>query len=468
MVNQILIVDDDDLAIANLKAIFTDYPEIQFLTAGDSSQALQILAASSKAVVLCILDYQMPNVTGAELASVIRSRYEDILIAINSGDQSREALKACYEAGVVDFLEKDLNPAVVRERIFSLLKKYEETRSPYKAESSTEEKVKLIKSLGMAGCSNALYMLAQTVHQTASKDSTVLIQGESGTGKEVIARAIHNISPRREHPFVAINMGALPEHLVESELFGFEKGAFTGADKSKVGLFKLADKGTLFLDEIGDLKPHLQVKVLRALQERTIHPVGATKPIPINVRIVAATHVNLETAIEEGKFREDLYYRLNVINLRIPSLRERPEDIVPLVEHFQKKFGGETKVILQKTFKYLEKYSWRGNIRELENEMEKLMTIIPAQKIEPSHLSAKIFNGFGATGMHEFDCTYEEFQNRQEESEKKYFWHNISKSRSCREAAITKMKMNPVTLHWRMKKLGLNGEEKNEEITHHI
>jgi len=292
----------------------------------------------------------------------------------------------------------------------------------------------------------------------------VLIQGESGTGKELIARAVHKHSLRRQKPFVAINVGAIPENLLESDLFGHEKGAFTGADRTKIGKLKLADGGTVFLDEIGDMKPELQVKILRFLQEGEIQPVGSLRTEKLNVRIVAASHVDLEAAVAQGKFREDLFYRLNVVKVFVPPLRARPEDIRSLIAHFQKVFDGESKTILMKTVRYMEHYPWRGNIRELENEMERLMTIIPVSRIEPEHLSSKFFLDYERERFNKFDCTYPEFITWLEQREREYIISNLSKSSSLRDAVKQRMRAPLATIYGRMKKLGIKGGENHETV----
>ena len=245
------------------------------------------------------------------------------------------------------------------------------------------------------GSSSVMARLKQRALQISSSDSTVLITGESGTGKELFARAIHTSSPRNKRPFVSINCGAIPEMLLESELFGYEKGAFTGADRNgKIGKFELADGGTIFLDEIGDMPIHLQVKLLRVLQTRQIDKIGGQSPISIDVRIIAATNQNLEAMITENQFREDLYFRLSVIPLQIPALRERPEDIPLLIDHafckFRDKLGKNIKSISHDAYQCLAAYPWPGNVRELENALEYAINMETSQAIQMENLPDKI------------------------------------------------------------------------------
>jgi transcriptional regulator with PAS, ATPase and Fis domain len=261
----------------------------------------------------------------------------------------------------------------------------------------------------MANVANQVLQLSQS-----NSDSTVLINGESGTGKELVAKAIHNLSNRESKKFIAINCGAIPANLLESELFGHERGSFTGATTKKIGKFQIANGGTIFLDEIGDMPLELQVKLLRVLQEGTIEPVGSTSPIKVNVRVLAATHVNLEEAISDGRFREDLFYRLNVIPIYLSPLRKRPDDIEPLLLHFQEKHKGGDKKILYKTLRYLKNYSWKGNVRELENTIDRLLTMVTDSEITPEHLDAKFFTTTQGA-FEEFDCDYPTFKKMLDE-----------------------------------------------------
>ena len=242
---------------------------------------------------------------------------------------------------------------------------------------------------GIIGKSAVMQKVFDTIRMVASTNSTVLIRGESGTGKELVAKAIHQLSPRRNYPFVSMNCAALPETLVESELFGYEKGAFTGADSNKDGRFMAADKGTILLDEISEMGVHLQAKLLRVLQEREFEPLGSTKSFPVEARIIATVNRDLERLVQEGKFREDLFYRLNVVPIYLPPLRERKEDIPYLVQHFVEKVAAlndkPPKEIDQGIYKLLEEYDWPGNVRQLENAIERAMVTNKGNVLKPEH-----------------------------------------------------------------------------------
>ncbi len=265
-----------------------------------------------------------------------------------------------------------------------------------KVEKLQVEKIKIFQ--GIVGNSCEMLKVFETIKKVAPTDSVVLITGESGTGKELVARAIHNLSKRKDKIFIPVNCGAIPKDLIESELFGYRKGAFTGASTNKIGRFEAASEGTIFLDEIGELPLELQVKLLRVLQENEIQPLGASAPIKINARIIAATNQNLEKLVEEKKFREDLYYRLNVIQIHLPPLRERKEDIELLIDYFFKKYvkkhGKENKIpeISEETKLIMKNYHWQGNVRELENCIERLIILKEKGSILPSDLPPKFYN----------------------------------------------------------------------------
>lgn len=459
---KILVVDDDKLSLDVVKEKLKFLIDIELQTTTDPVLAARIIKADPFGFAVILLDLQMPDKSGVTLAKEMIEINPHLILVGHSGDNTRQALKDCMAAGIQDFLEKDMAPEEFREKIKSLCKKFETTSQVFQ-NPGPDELSELIRSVGMIGCSEESASIAKQMISLSKASCNVLIHGESGTGKELVASGIHRLSNRKNGLFVPINMSAIPDNLVESDLFGHERGAFTGADKNKIGKFMLANGGTIFLDEIGELKPELQAKLLRVLQEGEISPVGSIKSIKVDVRIIAATHVNLEKAVEAGKFREDLYYRLNVVKVSVPPLRERPKDILPLVSHFQKIYDGMDKTILMSTIRYLERYPWKGNVRELENEMERLMTVVGAKRIEPTHLSSKFFTFRQESSESNYDCTFETFMNQLKDQEVKYYKYHLNKARSLREAVTFQMQAPLGTVYARMKKLGLKGEV-NEEV----
>jgi two-component system response regulator AtoC len=293
--------------------------------------------------------------------------------------------------GAYDYLSKPFQPAEIR---LTLRKAHEREELRRKNDLLKRDMSRSVGERAIVAASDCMIALLELLERTAAYKSTALITGESGTGKEVIARAIHAQSPRRNAPFIAINCGAIPENLLESELFGHAKGAFTGASRAKRGLFAEADKGTLFLDEIAELPTSLQMKLLRAIQEEEIRPVGETKSQEIDVRVIAATARNLEKEIAEGRFREDLFYRLNVVRLEIPPLRERQQDIPLLVDHFlsrlREELGKNIRSVSDEALECLVSYSWPGNVRELENMIERAMILTDGDSIEVAALPRAI------------------------------------------------------------------------------
>ncbi|NWF89308.1 MAG: sigma-54-dependent Fis family transcriptional regulator [Ignavibacteriaceae bacterium] len=346
---------------------------------------------------LAIIDLKMEPMNGIEVLKKIKgiSSQTEVLM-ISAYGTVEDAVKAMH-LGAADFMTKPFSPDELRIRVKNIFEKIHSTK---KIETLIEQNKLLESELTegfeeIIGKSEAIQKIFALIEQISQKESTILITGESGTGKELIARAIHNKSNRREHPFIKINCGALNDNLLESELFGHEKGAFTGAIKQKKGRFELADKGTLFLDEIGDVSSGMQVRLLRAIQEGEFERVGGEQTIKTNVRIIAATNKKLDKLIAEGKFREDLYYRLSVIPVTIPSLRERKEDIPILVDHFLNKSSVKNRTrkknIDEAGLNQLKEYAWPGNIRELENLIERLTVISEGELINSELINRHLF-----------------------------------------------------------------------------
>lgn len=372
MTYKILIVDDD---LKNIKAIkgFLISNDYEVETVQTAEEALSKLSQNEFALVL--LDYRMPEIMGDTAAALILQKHPQQQIAMFSCDLTRDAIKQSMMAGAVDFIEKSLQPDEILVKVRLYCSRYETLIRTIRKSNDKNENKTLIESIGMVGVSDSIAALARKVLKLApAGDLSVLIRGESGAGKELIARAMHNLSPRSRGPFVAINCAAIPKDLLESELFGHKKGAFTGAINDREGKFASANGGTIFLDEIGDMPIELQAKLLRVLQERVVEPVGSRIGTKINVRVVSATHKNLDELVHKNLFRMDLMYRLRVVDVEIPALRDRLEDIEPLVEFFTETFNkkhGESKYFQRRTLEILRKYPWPGNVRELGSVVEK-------------------------------------------------------------------------------------------------
>jgi len=381
----ILVVDDERSVRDSLERVLAREGFRTFQAQG-AAQAEQILEMEEIAVVLT--DLKMPEVSGLELLKRIKKKYPQIEVLLITGHGTIEKAVQAMKEGAYDFITKPFKRAEILRSIDKALeKRYLEQENRLLKEQlamTRGTKTKLI------GESKAMREILQLVDRVAPLPSTVLITGESGTGKEIVARMIHMGSPRRDKSFVAVNCGAISENLIESELFGHVKGAFTGAFRDKDGLFKIASGGTLFLDEISTIPLNLQVKLLRAIEEHEIMPVGSTRTIPVDARIIAASNRDLGKDVELGTFREDLFYRLNVIGITIPPLRERRDDIPLLVDYFIKKFNRELNKsvtgVSEIVLKQFISYNWKGNVRELENAIERAIILCDGDTIMPEHL----------------------------------------------------------------------------------
>ena len=368
MANPILIVDDDAdiLKLLEMRLTASGYPVI---AASSAQQALTLFGMHP--IALVISDLRMPEMDGFALFEAIHRLDSTIpFILLTAHGSIPEAVHATQK-GVFSFLTKPFESKALLEQVAQALRV-----SPHHPNHQQENDI--WRASIISGSQQMQSLLAQA-KLVAESDASVLIQGESGTGKELLAQSIHHASPRREHPFVAINCAAIPEALLESELFGHKKGAFTGATRDHQGLFQTADGGTLFLDEIGDMPMSIQAKLLRALQERMIRPVGASTQAPINVRVICATHKNLILEMQEHRFREDLYYRINVVSLEIPPLAKRREDIPLLANHFlavlNKKYHKNINGFAPEAFELLISAPWPGNVRQLQNIMEQVVVL---------------------------------------------------------------------------------------------
>ena len=401
----VLVVDDEELYRRALERILKRVG-YEVVTARDASEAMGIV--SSRPIDLVLSDVKMPGINGLELVRQVHEFDPDLPCIVITGYGSSESSVDALRAGAFWYLEKPFEQGhldVVRRLAEQAI---EHGRLKHENRLLQRQLATRYRFDSIVGESHALRRVLEVVERVSAADSTVLITGESGTGKELVARAIHYNSPRRERLMVTVNCGAIPEELLESELFGHVRGAFTHAVSHREGRFALADGGTIFLDEIGDMSLNLQVKLLRVLQERSFEPVGSSKTQSVDVRVIAATNQDLPTLIAERRFREDLYYRLNVIPLEVPPLRQRREDIPALANHFlsshSERNGSSVKGISPEAVATLCRHAWPGNVRELENLMERLVILrregeIGIEDLPPEYLAAPAGAGPEAQGL---------------------------------------------------------------------
>ncbi len=383
----ILLVEDDQDNLKSLEMILQD-EGYRVLSAQGGLEALALLNKNS--VDLVLTDLKMPLIDGMDLLKKIKKQDSKIWVLLMTAHGTIETAVEAIKHGAHDFIPKPFKKA----HLLRVIEKCFEFQNLQDENLRLKSLIKQINSeKKFIGKSLASLNVLQMVEQAAPSNATILLEGESGTGKEVIAQMVHDLSARQDKPFVKVSCAALPESLLEAELFGFEKGAFTGATQRRIGRFEQADTGTLFLDEIGEISPTVAVKLLRVLQEGTIERLGSNTPIHLNVRIIAATNKNLEQAVKENAFRQDLYYRLNVINIKLPPLRIRQEDIKLLANHFidlynqkhQKQFE-----LTEQAIKALTQYAWPGNVRELENTLAQAMTMTRDHVLDVGHFPIKI------------------------------------------------------------------------------
>lgn len=374
---------DDDKSIRWVFEKALARTDLEFKTFASVAEALNALEREQPQVV--VSDIRMPNGSGLDFLSEIKQKYPDIPVIIMTAYSDLESAVAAFQGGAFEYLAK---PFDVDQAIDVIKRAVEESTRQAPETGAMEETPEII------GQAPAMQEVFRAIGRLSRSHATVLINGESGSGKELVARALHRHSPRGDKPFIAINTAAIPKDLLESELFGHERGAFTGAAAARRGRFEQADTGTLFLDEIGDMPADLQTRLLRVLSDGQFYRVGGHQPIKVNVRIIAATHQDLEERVKAGLFREDLFHRLNVIRLRLPALRERREDIPLLIKHFLQQsaldLGVETKQPTAAALKYLSAVNWSGNVRQLENVCHWLTVMAPGQNIDVADLPPEL------------------------------------------------------------------------------
>jgi two-component system response regulator AtoC len=378
---KLLIIEDEKITRRSLSDILTN-EGYEVFPAEDGEEGLRLFQAERPSIV--ITDIRLPKLNGIEVLSAVLSLDPLCRVILMTAHASIDTAVQSLKIGAYDYLTKPFSP----EKLISILRNINQLDSALHENAELRERIAALEDKSIIGVSEPIKRLVHTINQIARNDSTVLIEGESGTGKELVARALHKASARRKENFVTVSVSSIPESLLESELFGHEKGAFTGAIRQHIGYFERANNGMLFIDDVDDFPLGVQVKLLRVIQERELTHVGGRRNVSIDVRIVCATKVDLKRKVENGSFREDLYYRLNIIPLKIPPLRDRREDIPLLVEHFFRKHRAEDKIMLltKEIFEKLHAYHWPGNVRELENIVERMIALSFSGSIDVSVL----------------------------------------------------------------------------------
>ena len=381
-----ILVIDDEAAIRDSLRMILEYEDYEFIGAASGQEGLAIIKRDAPGMV--VLDIKMPGMNGLETLAEIRKIGESVPVAMISGHGTVTDAMQATRLGAFDFIEKPFTS----ERVLVTVSKGLEVRAL--RQENRALKLAMESKYEIVGDSPALRRVLEDVKRAAPTNATVLLLGESGAGKELVARTIHRNSPRAGQRFIQVNCAAIPEELIESELFGHEKGSFTGATEKQIGKFEQADRGTIFLDEIGDMSPKTQAKVLRVLQEQEVERLGSARTIKVDVRVIAATNKNLEEAITRGEFREDLFFRLNVIPIVVPPLRDRKGDIPALVQHLAKRISEEhnlkPKRFEPRALEALQRYRWRGNIRELRNTIERVLIMAAGESVRVDDLPQEI------------------------------------------------------------------------------
>jgi two-component system response regulator AtoC len=449
MSKRVLIVDDEkNMRWVLGQSLSGDGFEVA--EAADGNEALAAVAAQEPDVM--VLDHRMPDKDGMEVLRTLRSKGSTFPIIMLTAHGNVALAVEAMKAGANEYLTKPFDLEELKLAIDKALKysglaaEVERLRSELDKEYDID---------GIVASDPGMLDVLSTIQKVAPTMATVMIYGESGTGKELVARAVHNLSDRADKPFISVSAGALPETLLESELFGYEKGAFTGAVTPKPGRFELANGGTMFLDEIGDISPVTQVKLLRVLQERKFERLGGTRTIEVDVRVVAATNQDLQQLIADGDFREDLFYRLNVVPVTIPTLRQRPGDIPLLVAHFLEKLNAGSKRISPEAMEALARYSWPGNIRELENTIERIIILSHGDEIGVSDLPAEVRAGLNSRDRAASNFTLPEDGIDLEEVELELVRQALDRSGANVPKAAKLLGLTAKTLEARMQRFGL-------------
>jgi two-component system response regulator PilR (NtrC family) len=439
----VLIVDDEP-DLCELLSITLQRMELSPRTASNVAAAQRML--KTEQFDLCLTDMQLPDGDGLELVEWIQQYCPDVPVAVITAHGNVETAVRALKLGAYDFVSKPLDLAGLRKLVSTAIKL-----------SETNDGDTSVFGPRLLGASQAMQHMREMIARVARSQAPVHISGESGTGKELVAKLIHESGPRRDGPFVPVNCGAIPNELMESELFGHKRGSFTGAVSDKKGLIQSAEGGTLFLDEIADLPLHMQVKLLRVIQEKAVRPVGEQLEVAVDVRILSATHKNLAHLVAEGTFREDLFYRVNVIELRVPTLRDRPEDVPELAEAILRRLGRRMKItpptLAKDALESLEAYAFPGNVRELENILERAITLRTSGEVRAADIELRSVSGMAAPSVNSSNAGA--LGDHLEDIEREAILKALEQSRYNKTAAAKALGMSFRALRYRIKKLGI-------------
>jgi len=453
MSNPAALIVDDERDIRELLSITLGRMGLHVDTAGDVSNARQMLAETKYA--LCFTDMRLPDGSGQEIIELIAAKYPETPVAMITAHGNVDAAVTALKAGAFDFVSKPIDIGMLRRLVQTALRLAEEKKAEPAGAASSR----------MLGDSPAIKELRITIEKLARSQAPVYISGESGVGKELVARLIHEQGPRASGPFVPVNCGAIPSELMESEFFGHKRGSFTGAQSDKDGLFQTASGGTLFLDEVAELPIHMQVKLLRVIQEKAVRPIGGRAEVPVDVRILSATHKNLGKLVEANHFRQDLYYRINVIELRVPPLRERREDIPKLAARVLERLAGSGEPLARLTPEALSAllaYAFPGNVRELENVLERAVALCENNTITPQDLRLLSVSSGGEKNVDamedeaEAGATDNDLDSYISNLEREAIMKALQETRYNKTAAAKKLGITFRAMRYKLKKLGID------------
>jgi DNA-binding NtrC family response regulator len=456
---RLLSVDDDPMQGRMITALFRDTPSIEVTAVHDPGEALELVTARPPDLLL--LDLGLPGMSGLEVLQRVKASYPQMPVIVLTGFSDVRTAVQAIKLGAYQFLTKPVNT----EELLVIVERALEHTELLEEIESLRRKVGSDSAIGcLVGGSLGMQAVLRRIRQVAPSNFTVLVQGETGVGKELVARALHEESGRQGKPLIPIDCGAIPENLLESELFGHERGAFSGADRRKEGLFALADEGTIFLDEIGNLPLPIQAKLLRVIQERKLMPVGATVARPIDVRFIAATNVPLENAVREGKFRQDLYYRLAEFTIVIPPLRERNDDVALLAGRFREEASLELRRpvagISEEAARILRSHGWPGNVRELRNVIRQAVLLAPDSIIEATQIRSLLSGWDGKVESTAGERSLKEIaETAAADAEKRAIMEILQRTNGNKSQAARLLRVDYKTLHLKVKRYGLGAGE---------